>query len=121
MNNNSAMQSNISNKSNNMNVVPNSMTNAGAPIQQNKNMMTNNQKTSPNMNSIPNMQTKQPNMNAQLNLANSRNIDFTKIPVVDAVNMIIITAVDLGASDIHFDPTDEGITVRIRIDGILRD
>ena len=37
MNNNSAMQSNISNKSNNMNVVPNSMTNAGAPIQQNKN------------------------------------------------------------------------------------
>ena len=121
MNNNSAMQSNISNKPNNMNVVPNSMPSAGAPIQQNKNMMTNNQKTSSNMNSIPNMQTKQPNMNTQLNLANSRNIDFTKIPVVDAVNMIIITAVDLGASDIHFDPTDEGITVRIRIDGILRD
>ena len=121
MNNNSTMQSNISNKPNNMNAVPNSMTNAGAPIQQNKNMMTNNQKTSPNMNSIPNMQTKQPNMNTQLNLVNSRNIDFTKIPVVDAVNMIIITAVDLGASDIHFDPTDEGITVRIRIDGILRE
>ena len=121
MNNNSTMQSNISNKPNNMNVVPNSMPSAGIPIQQNKNMMTNNQKTNPNMNSIPNMQTKQPNMNAQLNLANSRNIDFTKIPVVDAVNMIIITAVDLGASDIHFDPTDEGITVRIRIDGILRD
>ena len=40
MNNNSTMQSNISNKPNNMNVVPNSMPSAGIPIQQNKNMMT---------------------------------------------------------------------------------
>ena len=46
MNNNSTMQSNISNKPNNINVVPNSMPNAGAPIQQNKNMMTNNQNES---------------------------------------------------------------------------
>ena len=27
----------------------------------------------------------------------------------------------MGASDIHFDPTDEGITVRLRTDGILND
>lgn len=47
------------------------------------------------------------------------NIDFSKIPIVDAVNNIIITAVNFGASDIHFDPTDNGISIRFRIDGIL--
>ena len=55
------------------------------------------------------------------NVQNTKNVDFTKIPVVDAVNRIIITAVNMGASDIHFDPTDEGITVRLRIDGVLND
>lgn len=50
---------------------------------------------------------------------NNRNIDFTRTTVVDAVNMIIVNAVKLGASDIHFDPTDDGINVRFRIDGVL--
>lgn len=45
--------------------------------------------------------------------------DFTKLPVVDAVNEIIIYAAEKGASDIHFDPTDDSLKVRIRIDGIL--
>ncbi len=47
------------------------------------------------------------------------NIDFTRMPVVNAVNTIIITAVNAGASDIHFDPTDDGIKIRFRVDGIL--
>lgn len=47
------------------------------------------------------------------------NIDFETTPVVDAVNEIIVSAAKMGASDIHFDPTEEGINVRIRIDGIL--
>ena len=55
------------------------------------------------------------------NSLNTKEIDFTKVPVVDAVNRIIITAINMGASDIHFDPTDEGITVRLRTDGILND
>ena len=50
---------------------------------------------------------------------NNQTIDFTKMPVVDAVNAIILTAVNKGASDIHFDPMDDGLKVRIRIDGIL--
>lgn len=60
--------------------------------------------------------------NTTPNMANNipQNIDFTKMPVVNTVNMIIINAVNLGASDIHFDPTDEGINVRFRIDGQLR-
>ena len=57
--------------------------------------------------------------NNQRSNNNPKNIDFTKMPVVNVVNMIIINAVNLGASDIHFDPTDEGINVRFRIDGQL--
>ena len=65
-------------------------------------------------NSINNMQNS--NMNSQIN---NKNIDFTKMPVVTAVNTILINSVTLGASDIHFDPNDEGVIVRIRIDGLL--
>ena len=50
---------------------------------------------------------------------NSGVNDFSKMPVVDAVNKIILIAVQRGASDIHFDPTDDGINVRFRVDGIL--
>jgi len=78
-----------------------------------------------NINKISNQNTKPsnviPNNDSMKFNNNTKNIDFTKIPVVDAVNKIIITAINMGASDIHFDPTDEGITVRLRIDGILND
>ena len=61
------------------------------------------------------------NNTLMLDSNNTKKIDFTNIPVVDAVNKIIIAAVNMGASDIHFDPTDEGITVRLRTDGVLND
>ena len=48
-----------------------------------------------------------------------KTFDFTKMPVVDAVNEIIIYAAEKGASDIHFDPFEEYLKVRIRIDGVL--
>ncbi len=48
-----------------------------------------------------------------------KTFDFTKMPVVDAVNEIIIYAAEKGASDIHFDPADEFLKVRIRVDGVL--
>ena len=41
--------------------------------------------------------------------------------VVDAVNKIIIYAVNIGASDIHFDPREDSLVVRRRIDGDLVD
>ena len=49
------------------------------------------------------------------------NIDFTRVPVVDVVNKIIIDAAKAGVSDIHFDHSDNCLKVRIRIDGILND
>ena len=40
-------------------------------------------------------------------------------PIVDIVNNIIIDSINRGASDIHFDPEENGIKIRIRIDGDL--
>lgn len=75
------------------------------------------QMINPNANHINNNNMMQRNNMATNN--QSRNIDFTKMPVVNAVNTILLNGVSLGASDIHFDPTDDGIVVRYRIDGVL--
>lgn len=47
--------------------------------------------------------------------------DFNKMPVVEVVNEILVDSAKRGASDIHFDPWDEMMKVRIRIDGGLVD
>jgi general secretion pathway protein E len=41
-------------------------------------------------------------------------------PVIRAVNRLISRAVDERASDIHIEPTEDSLTVRFRIDGVLR-
>ncbi len=50
-----------------------------------------------------------------------KEFDYDNKPVVDIVNDMIIDAVKNGGSDIHFDPTDDDLNVRIRIDGALLD
>lgn len=40
-------------------------------------------------------------------------------PVVKLVHSIIAQAVEQGASDIHFDPEDDGMHVAFRVDGVL--
>lgn len=50
-----------------------------------------------------------------------RTFDFENISVVNIVNEIIMDAINKKASDIHFDPSLEGLIVRIRIDGELKD
>ncbi len=47
--------------------------------------------------------------------------DMTKTPVVNVVDDILAYAAKNGASDIHFDPRDDALLVRIRVDGDLRD
>jgi general secretion pathway protein E len=42
-------------------------------------------------------------------------------PVVRAVNGLIARAAEARASDIHIEPTEEGLRVRFRIDGALHD
>ena len=48
-----------------------------------------------------------------------RDFDYENKPVVDIVNEMIIDAINKKASDIHFDPTEDYLNVRIRIDGEL--
>lgn len=40
-------------------------------------------------------------------------------PVIRMVNTILIEAIQQGASDIHFEPVEEGLLIRYRIDGVL--
>ena len=50
-----------------------------------------------------------------------KNFDFEKLPIVEIVNEIIIDATKNRASDIHFDPLNDTLKIRIRIDGSLID
>ena len=50
-----------------------------------------------------------------------KTFDFDKLPIVEIVNEIIIDATRYRASDIHFDPQEKDLKVRIRIDGNLVD
>ncbi len=47
--------------------------------------------------------------------------DFKNKEIADIVNNLIIYSVSKGASDIHFDPFEDGVKVRLRIDGVLQD
>ena len=49
------------------------------------------------------------------------SFDFTKSPVTKIVDAIILESSKSGASDIHFDPREDGLIVRRRIDGDLVD
>lgn len=50
-----------------------------------------------------------------------KKFDYDKMPVVDIVNEILIDSSKRGASDIHFDPQEKFMKIRIRIDGELID
>ena len=50
-----------------------------------------------------------------------RAFDFQKMPIVDILNDILVDSTKRGASDIHFDPQNSKLLIRIRIDGILYD
>ena len=45
----------------------------------------------------------------------------SEAPVIRMVNRIIESAVEAGASDIHLEPRDGGLRVRISVDGALRE
>jgi len=41
-------------------------------------------------------------------------------PIIKLLNLILTEAIQQGASDIHFEPTENGLRVRYRIDGVLQ-
>lgn len=50
-----------------------------------------------------------------------KTFDFAKMPIVDIINEILVDSSKKGASDIHFDPYEDYLLIRIRIDGVLMD
>ena len=42
-------------------------------------------------------------------------------PIVKFLNKILIDAINLGASDIHFEPFEKFYRIRLRVDGVLRE
>jgi len=42
-------------------------------------------------------------------------------PIVRFLNKILMDAINLGASDIHFEPYEKQYRIRMRVDGVLRD
>ena len=47
--------------------------------------------------------------------------DFKNDEIANICNNIIVYAASKRASDIHFDPVEGGLKVRLRIDGVLQD
>ena len=50
-----------------------------------------------------------------------REFNFESTPIVDIVNNIIVDSIMRRASDIHFDPHEKFLKIRIRVDGELID
>jgi type IV pilus assembly protein PilB len=42
-------------------------------------------------------------------------------PIVRFLNKVLMDAINLGASDIHFEPYEKQYRIRLRVDGVLRD
>jgi type IV pilus assembly protein PilB len=47
--------------------------------------------------------------------------DVEDAPIVRFLNKILMDAINLGASDIHFEPYEKQYRIRLRVDGVLRD
>lgn len=52
------------------------------------------------------------------NLENANSVD--EAPVVKFVNKMLVDAIRMGASDLHFEPYEKSYRVRFRIDGIMQ-
>lgn len=48
------------------------------------------------------------------------NISITGAPIVELVKKIMTIAIKSEASDIHFEPHEKNMSIRMRIDGILQ-
>ncbi len=57
----------------------------------------------------------------QSNVAPDAANDIEDAPIVKFLNKILIDAINLGASDIHFEPFEKFYRIRLRVDGVLRE
>src|SRR5919109_524782 len=57
----------------------------------------------------------------ELRLATRYPLQLADAPLVRLVNSVIFQAAEDGASDIHFEPQEDALIVRFRIDGVLQE
>ena len=51
---------------------------------------------------------------------NSTESDDAESPIIKAVNLVFLDALNDGASDIHIEPFEKALRIRFRVDGVLR-
>jgi len=57
------------------------------------------------------------------NLINKKGLEVAQIegPIAQIIHLIIIQAVNTGASDIHLEPLEQRLRIRFRVDGVLQE
>ncbi|WP_036173098.1 type IV-A pilus assembly ATPase PilB [Massilia sp. 9096] len=58
---------------------------------------------------------------AQTTVQEAAATDVEDAPIVRFLNKVLMDAITLGASDIHFEPYEKQYRIRLRVDGVLRD
>ena len=58
---------------------------------------------------------------AQAQAPEAAQSDVEDAPIVRFLNKVLMDAITLGASDIHFEPYEKQYRIRLRVDGVLRD
>nr|WP_314545678.1 type IV-A pilus assembly ATPase PilB [uncultured Massilia sp.] len=57
----------------------------------------------------------------QVQAPESASSEVEDAPIVRYLNKVLLDAITLGASDIHFEPYEKQYRIRLRVDGVLRD
>jgi type IV pilus assembly protein PilB len=57
----------------------------------------------------------------QTQAAEAAAAEVEDAPIVRFLNKVLMDAINLGASDIHFEPYEKQYRIRLRVDGVLRD
>jgi len=58
---------------------------------------------------------------AQAQATETASSEVEDAPIVRFLNKVLMDAINLGASDIHFEPYEKQYRIRLRVDGVLRD
>jgi type IV pilus assembly protein PilB len=53
--------------------------------------------------------------------AEAQTLEIDDAPIVKYLNKLLLDAINLGASDVHFEPYEKFYRIRYRVDGILRE
>src|SRR5690606_25039282 len=51
----------------------------------------------------------------------TQSVEIDDAPVVKYLQKILIDAINMGASDLHFEPYEKFYRIRYRVDGVLRE